>query len=567
MRYPDAVNPDLLIRIPLDARSVLDIGCGTAATGLEYKRRNPGVVYSGIEQDDDAIALAAQRIDNVVKGNVETMPWAFGDEKFDCIVLGDVLEHLQDPWAVLSLMRQKIGLNGVILICMPNLEHWSFAARLLSGGWDYHPTGLFDRTHLRWFTFDTTLRAIREAGLLAHDVAGRIFDAEACQAFVQRLTPALTAMEIDPVEYQRRALPMQHVWRAVPEAVQRTHVVSTMLAPIGGVSQVRVSDPMDALATLPDMFAMVIQSAEIPDFDRTSPKIFIFHRPLLLGEEGLLPIRQLIGLGYIIVCEFDDHPDYIPVLQRPDVQNFRAVHAIQTSTSALADVLSRENPEVRVFPNAVPRLAVPQNFAHPDRMSLFFGSLNRESEWPQYLAVLNDIAEAAGSRLHFQIVNDQGLYDSLITPYKTFTPLCDYETYKTILSKCEISFMPLSDTPFNRCKSDLKYLEAASHRVATLASPMVYGDVVSDGVNGVIYRSPEDLHRRLLAMLALPEQTKRMADASYQYVKQHRMLSAQIRDRATWYKELWERRHDLNDALLSRVPELGDGRPDRLAFT
>ncbi len=567
MRYPDALNPDLLNRIPLDARLILDVGCGAAATGMEYKRRNPRALYVGVEQDDEAAIIAKLRIDKVIHGAIEDLKSNSELSKFDCIILGDVLEHLQNPWDILKFLADKLSERGVILICMPNLEHWSFASRLLTGGWDYEPTGLFDRTHLRWFTFDTTLRAIREAGLQAIDVKGRVFDADACLGFIQRIAPALSALDIDPAEYQRRASPIQHVWRATSNLILRTNVISTILSPVGGVSQVRVSDPMDALATLPDMFAMVTQSSEIPDLERNSPKIFIFHRPLLQGDDGLLPIRQLISLGYVIVCEFDDHPDFIPVLQRSDIQNFRAVHAIQTSTPALAEVLSRENPEIRVFANAIPRMPDPQNFINPDRMSLFFGGLNRESEWPEYLDSLNSVAEAAGSHLHFEIIHDEGLFDGLKTPHKTFTPLCDYETYKEILARCEISFMPLSDTPFNRCKSDLKFLEAASHRVAALASPVVYGNIVADGINGIVFQSPEDLRRRLLAMLALPEHTRRMAEAAQQYVLNHRMMSQQIRDRASWYKDLWERRHELNDALLARVPELAEGHSGHLSFT
>ena len=41
MPYPDVANPDLLERMPLDARVVLDVGCATGALGAEYKRRNP----------------------------------------------------------------------------------------------------------------------------------------------------------------------------------------------------------------------------------------------------------------------------------------------------------------------------------------------------------------------------------------------------------------------------------------------------------------------------------------------------------------------------------------------
>lgn len=556
MLYPDAANPDLLRRIPLTATAVLDIGCGTAALGLAYKRLNPTCAYFGIETEEEACVLAARRIDRVARVDVETVPAPYGEQTFDCIVYGDVLEHLRDPWAVL---RQHVALlrpGGLMLICMPNVEHWSFVERLLRGSFTYEAAGLFDSTHLRWFSFATTRAALLAAGLSLLDVSARIFEKPAGEAFIGSLAPALVALGIDVADYRSRALPLQHVWRALREPVARINIVSTMLAHTGGVSEVRVVQPIRALATVPEVFALVAERGEMPRFEADSPKIFIFHRPLLVGEEGLDTIRQLLALDYVIVCEFDDHPDYIPVLQRPDVQNFRAVHAVQTSTLPLAEVLAQRNPDVMVFPNAIERIRDAQNFTDPERMTLFFGGLNRENEWPDLVGVLNEVSRAVGPKLQFQIVNDQALFDALDTPHKSFTPLCDYETYFDLLSRSEISFMPLRETIFNRCKSDLKFLEAASVRVAALASPTVYGKSIEDGRTGMIFHNAAELKAKLLFLLDNPAATQAMAEAARLHVAQHRMLAAQLADRVAWYRSLWERRHALNRALLARVPEL-----------
>ncbi len=48
--------------------------------------------------------------------------------------------------------------------------------------------------------------------------------------------------------------------------------------------------------------------------------------------------------------------------------------------------------------------------------------------------------------------------------------------------------MPLLDNPFNRCKSDLKFIEAASHRVTAIASPTAYADTIVDGQTGIIFQ-------------------------------------------------------------------------------
>jgi len=554
--YPDYPNPDLLDRIPLDATSVLDVGCASGALGYAFKRRNPSARYFGIEADPDAAAIARRRIDAVSSVDVEVEPCPFGDTTFDCIIYGDVLEHLRDPWTVLRKQAARLTPGGVVLICMPNAEHWSLAERLLRGTFDYEDQGLFDRTHLRWFTPETTRRALREAGLIPYDISSRIFDAPAAHAFVRAMRPALETLGIDPQRYLDRATPLQHVWRATTAPVQPMHLISSMLAPVGGVSHVRVVEPMAAIATAPGFVTRITENIDIDDVPTDGPRIFIYHRPLLAGDRGLAVVRRMLDRGYVVVCEFDDHPDYIPVLQRPDVQNFRAVHAVQTSTAPLAEVLRAQNPEVKVFPNAIARLPEVRNYATPGRMTLFFAGINREDEWPPYLDALNAVARLAGERLHFQIVADRGLFDALQTPHKNFTPLCDYETYQELLAKSEVSFMPLQDTPFNRCKSDLKFLESSAHRVTSLASPVVYAGSIEDGRTGILFRDPPELQQRLIRLVANPHLGRTMADAARGVIAGHRMLAYQLADRVAWYRSLWERREDLHRALLARVPEL-----------
>jgi glycosyltransferase involved in cell wall biosynthesis len=244
------------------------------------------------------------------------------------------------------------------------------------------------------------------------------------------------------------------------------------------------------------------------------------------------------------------------------VFNFLAVHAVQTSTEPLAQVLGQQNPEVVVFPNAVARLPLPVNFQSRERVTFFFAGLNRDSDWPPYVAALNAVIARTGDRIHFHIVNDRGLFDALATPAKTFTPLCDYETYLYHLGHSEISFMPLLDSDFNRCKSDLKFIEAAAHRVVALASPVVYESVIEDGVTGMIFRDEAELATKLLYLVNDIGACQRIAEAARAYVTRHRMLGAQLAERSAWYRSLWERRADLHASLLRRVPQLAVHHPN-----
>jgi glycosyltransferase involved in cell wall biosynthesis len=555
--YPDQPNPDPLGRVPLSARAVLDVGCGAGSLGQAFKRMNPSARVLGIEQDPEMARIAAERLDQVALTDIEQNPLPFNlNIPLDCLIYGDVLEHLRDPWRVLKIQAEALARHGTALICVPNVEHWSVVARLLGGGWDYEPSGIMDRTHLRWFTLRMMEQALRDARLVPADVTPRVFDAERHRDFITRLTPALQAFGIDPQEYARRSLPLQYVWRAVRDPAPRLHVVAHMLQPEGGVSHVRVVYPMAAIGTDPMVSTHTVAEGELPQLDPDTPKILILHRMVISGPGGLQLLRNLLAQNYVLITEFDDHPAFLSVLQRPDLHTFRGVHAVQTTTPALAGVLRQANPNVTIFPNAIRELPPVRNFTDPARLTVFFGGFNREPDWRPLLPALNSAAAAAGERLRFSIVHDQALFDALQTPHKSFTPTCDHATYMDLLSQAEISFMPLSDTEFNRAKSDLKFIESAACRTAALASPVVYAESIQDGKTGLLFRNAEELRQRLLRLVTNPDMARAMGDAARAWVAKHRMLAYQAADRVAWYRSLWNRRAELTAALYERMPEL-----------
>ncbi len=559
--YPDYANPELLEKIPLAARCVLDVGCAQGALGEAYLRRNPNARMLGIDIDAEAVAHAAARLTEAVCSDVESQPMPFAvPEGIDCIVYGDVLEHLREPWTVLAEHSKYLTPDGTVLICMPNVEHWRFALALLNGSFDYEEQGLFDRTHLRWFTPRTMGKILTEAGLHLSDVAPRPINMEEAARFTNAMTPALRALGIDPADYINRAGPLQYIWRARKTAPQRMVVNATMLAPQGGVSDVRIVEPIRALRTDSAFYPTIMAEPDLEPAIPNAPRLALLHRPLLFGDSGIARIRSLLGKGYVIVSEFDDHPVFLEERGVPldSLLTFKAVHAVQTSTAPLAEVLREQNPEVGLFPNGIFELPGVHNFANPERLNLIFAALNRGEDWAPLMPALNTVARAVGERLHIEVVHDQAFFDALETPHKNFTQMCDYPTYQKMLAAADIAFMPLADTMFNQSKSDLKFIEAASCRVVALASRVVYGGTIEDGVTGLLFNDPAQLRAALLRLLAYPDAARRMADAARAYVAKHRMAAYQVAPRAAWYRSLWDRREELNARLRERVPALFD---------
>jgi methionine biosynthesis protein MetW len=140
----------VLATVP-DGSRVLDVGCATGYLAEALTERGCRVV--GVEADPDAAAQARERCELVVVGDAED-PEVRADlpGDMDVLVLADVLEHLRDPWAALTDLRTHLAPGGRAIVSVPNTGHWTARRAFLRGRFPYAEHGLFDRTHLRFFT-------------------------------------------------------------------------------------------------------------------------------------------------------------------------------------------------------------------------------------------------------------------------------------------------------------------------------------------------------------------------------------------------------------------------------
>lgn len=555
MQTTSSPNSDLLHRIPLSARTIVDIGCGDGTLAAAYRKMNPRCRLLGIETDPAAAELAREHLDQVATLDVEAGALPFDlMGGVDCIIYSGVLERLREPWTLVRRHVDLLGPDGMMLIRVANPEHWRVAEHLLRGQWDGDaPPPIASAPYL--FNLDRARAALLEAGLSLCDVTlcDDVGDKQAARRFVEAIAPGLLALGADPDGYAHRSLPTHFIWRARKVPAERMVLSGSMLDPIGGVSHVRVVHPLAAMRTDPLLTVAVTHRLEAEKPSDDVPRIFVLHRPALTTQGGPEMLRALDAAGYMVVTEFDDHPDFFRMMQMGGELSFRGVHAVQTSTPALAEVLRKYNPEIAVFPNAIPTLPDVRNFQEPREITVFFGALNRVSCWQPLMPVLNAVAAKAGKRLRFEVVHDRMFFDALETEHKSFTPTCGYETYLELLGASEICFMPLSDTAFNRAKSDLKFIEAGSCRVAALASSVVYSDSIEDGHTGFLFRDPSELYSRLMRLVAMPELARQLGDAARHYVAQERMLAYQVAPRIAWYRSLWRRRRVLHAALQERM--------------
>jgi SAM-dependent methyltransferase len=214
----DQHNPDLLAFMPQGVDSVAEIGCSSGALAREYKKVNPRCHYIGIEIDANYARLAQRYCDAVHMLDIEAVDEAMLRERLlaQCYVFGDSLEHLRDPWAVLSRVRAVIPSDGTVVACIPNVQHWSVQVRLARGDFRYEDAGLLDRTHLRWFTRSTLVELFEGCGFEIEEGVPRIFPEPGREPYLKLIAEMAKAAGGDPYQALNDALPLQYVVRAVP---------------------------------------------------------------------------------------------------------------------------------------------------------------------------------------------------------------------------------------------------------------------------------------------------------------------------------------------------------------
>lgn len=579
--YYSRFNPDLLAVIPPDVKVVLEVGCGAGALYEAYKRVNPAVDWWGVESNWEALKQAEEKGIEGCLCDAESNE-AFGFLKdignvdiqdignADVLIFGDVLEHLVDPWKALARYCQHLKPGGQVLASIPNVGHWSVILGLLRGEWRYQDEGLLDRTHLRFFTLEGAVEMFRGAGLEVFSVGNRTIGNEGMDQLTNLFDSRTLDRRVDWVSltsYQyiirsRKPIgnPNDSLRSDKPTGnlVKPLHVHAVTDGTI--CERPRIHEPFAALNTIPGVRCTSHRWGSIPAVDmNTESQIIIQQR---VKELDLAEQRLVILGGYLLIAELDDDP---AAVYGDNLLPLQAVHAVQVSAEAIAELVRPINPNVMVFDNQIADLPPWRDREEDGTVDIFFGALNRETDWAPIMPALNRVIATCGVPLAFHVVSDRAFFDALeiSVARKAFTPFCDYRDYRDILSLCDIALLPLEPTQFNRCKSDLKFLECAAEGVAVLASVAAWEAIDTNKPSGIewhgsvacTYWGEASFESTLKWMLS--GDTRQIATNAYTYVRNHRLLGQHYRKRYDWYQHLLTHKPELDRQLRERVPQMG----------
>ncbi len=263
-------------------KMVIEIGSSGGYAGKYCKEKFPGVTYWGFELNQGAARESLQNLDKVVCGkfeeqNLEVL--GLKPNSVDGVVLGDVLEHMYDPWRVLTALLPWLTPDAELVISLPNVRNLWLMNEIAEGRFTYTPDNLLDITHIRFFTLreihsmlDSTGYSITPGGVNLDERLVDYFNQHKhlrgpCVLQYQSLAIRATGEEVAEL------CAKQFIFRAQPKKG-----IKDALAPVAeaGIQNLIHDydesfnpDPVHHVATLPPR----------PDRDPVATRLFAFYLP------------------------------------------------------------------------------------------------------------------------------------------------------------------------------------------------------------------------------------------------------------------------------------------------
>jgi len=338
--------------------------------------------------------------------------------------------------------------------------------------------------------------------------------------------------------------------RKVGDYIYRVEQPSIALGKTGEAKVITVS-------TLSPWFETLCMAADV----------LILH---LLSEHDLLPIiEERKRQGRPTIYELSDNITALhegvgirgwfsdPINLALAFQYMRMADAVQVTGSGLADQFRFINSRMIIFENQMATVNMGERQAS-DRVIL--GWAGSSGHRKDIEAVSDVIAQAMRvcSHVDFAYMGDETIYRILSAALPAgriiYTPPGTLEEYLGFLQKLDIGIAPLRDNPYNRCRSDVKFLEYASRGVVPVLSSLTpYNASVQQGETGFLYDTPQQL-LSILSMLACDSGLReRISRTAYAYVKRCRMEEVNAESRLAFYATLIQG-GKVNSALHPEVP-------------
>lgn len=273
--------------------------------------------------------------------------------------------------------------------------------------------------------------------------------------------------------------------------------------------------------------------------------------------------RRVHRAGAKLVYQIDDDllglfaDDPAGAARREIVEIFlREADGVIVSTPTLRARYAAHNGQIRVVANALDeQLLVRARPPRPDPESVvlgYMGTLTHDADLLLLLPALEEAARTTARPLRLEIVGGAARPETLARlarlpfPVRPITPPApeypQFLPWFTGNPGWDIALAPLADTPFNRAKSDIKFLDYAG-----LGAPGVYSDLpvysrsVRHGETGLLAdNSPASWAAALGRLIAEPALGRELAANAQRYLYSERVLAVRAGEWTAALEAIWK---------------------------
>lgn len=248
--------------------------------------------------------------------------------------------------------------------------------------------------------------------------------------------------------------------------------------------------------------------------------------------------------GYKIVCDTDDLVTDIPAynfasrafnnatgFKRLSLLQYRLADAVTCSTQYLADNTSDHTPNVHLVPNCVDmRLwsnvrSREKEARHRDDIRIYWGGGG--GHYDDVLKLRDPLLRIVAERPQVKLIFSNFVpgWAANLPPHRVFfLPLAPYRgPWQKILTwLCvDIGLAPLVDNPFNRAKSNVKWLDYSMAHISGVYERIDAYDSVVDGVTGLKANTPDEWYKQINLLIDEPTLRQRIGEESRREIMAH----------------------------------------------
>jgi 2-polyprenyl-3-methyl-5-hydroxy-6-metoxy-1,4-benzoquinol methylase len=155
----------IAVRLVGSGQAVLDAGCGDGYVAACLKRNRNTVCGIDLLPRPRLHEAFTQYVCADLTAGLASVAKPLARERFDRILLMDVLGSLPDPRPVLRDCARLLHPAGLVVVSVPNIANISVRLSLLRGSFAYTDRGILDERHLRFYTRATARALITSCDL------------------------------------------------------------------------------------------------------------------------------------------------------------------------------------------------------------------------------------------------------------------------------------------------------------------------------------------------------------------------------------------------------------------